>query len=65
MQYEELIDLLHHPDNQQTGTGKTVQQLLSPRPLQNPEDLERMISTRFRYTGPGKWVRVLRDTSGK
>ena len=35
--------------------------LLSPSPLKEAEELETVISSRFRYTGPGKWVKIIRD----
>lgn len=37
--------------------------ILSPRALEEAEELEKVISSRFRYTGPGKWVKIVKDST--
>ena len=59
MDYDELLKIAA---GENTGNGnKDIIKLLSPSALEKPEDLEGIISARFRYTGPGKWVKILRE----
>jgi len=37
------------------------QQLLSPLPLSEAEELERIVHAKPRYLGPGPWLKLLRE----
>lgn len=62
MNYNDLIKITAGTNLTGADVNDSVRKLLSPRPLENPEELEKIISARFRYTGPGKWVKILKDS---
>ncbi|MBI9109200.1 MAG: hypothetical protein JEZ04_20815 [Spirochaetales bacterium] len=60
MNYDDLIKT--YKNGTVTGELTPVHlKILSPRPLERAEELENVISSRFRYTGPGKWAKIVRD----
>ncbi|HAK46275.1 MAG TPA: hypothetical protein DCO79_10220 [Spirochaeta sp.] len=61
MHYNDLKKIAAGSEEDFTTVNESVKKLLSPRPLNRPEDLVEMISARFRYTGPGKWVKILKE----
>ena len=60
MKYDDLIKT-YKTGIAAEGISPVHLKILSPRPLQKAEDLEKVISSRFRYTGPGKWVKIVKD----
>ena len=54
MEYQELLRVAAGDRAGDDSIDKDIKRLLSPAPLKEPEDLEKIISARFRYTGPGK-----------
>ena len=61
MDYNELLEIASGTCTGSSDINEDIKKLLSPAPLAEPEDLERIISARFRYTGPGKWMKILRQ----
>ncbi len=58
LDYADLLDIHRNPE---ANAGSTILKVLSPGLLEKPEDLEKMVSAKYRYTGPGKWYRVIRE----
>lgn len=58
LDYSSLLDVHRNPDNNKENP---ILKVLSPGLLEKPEDLENMVSAKYRYTGPGKWYRVIRE----
>ena len=61
MEYNELLRVAAGDRAGDDSIDKDIKRLLSSAPLKEPEDLEKIISARFRYTGPGKWMKILRQ----
>lgn len=62
MNYNQLIELYKNAESADQTETRAVKKLLSPLPLQNAEDLESIIPSRFKYTGPGKWARIIKES---
>lgn len=57
MKYNELLEIYRNP----TIENNAVEKILSPKPLKNLQELTEISSSRFRYTGPGKWSKIIRE----
>ncbi|MDC7225303.1 MAG: hypothetical protein PQJ61_00905 [Spirochaetales bacterium] len=63
MEYKDLLEIAAGKSNENKDISDAVKKWLSPPPLDKPEELEKLISTRYRYTGPGKWMKILREAA--
>jgi len=60
MNYDDLIKT-YKSGTAAAGLSPIHLKILSPRPLERAEELENVISSKFRYTGPGKWAKIVKD----
>ena len=58
MTYNELLDIYK---NKAATDNAALQKLLKPMPLEKTEELLDSVSSRFRFTGPGKWAKIIRE----
>ncbi len=58
MTYNKLLDLYK---NGNSTSDEAILKILQPKPLKDAGELEQIVSSRFRYTGPGKWTRIIRE----
>ena len=61
MDYNELLEIYKNIDAPEQVPPPALRKVLSPSALNNAEELENIISSRFKYTGPGKWTKIIRD----
>ena len=64
MNYNELLEIYKNPETENcenSGTDPAVKRIMSPKPLKDLQELTEISSLRFRYTGPGKWVKIIRE----
>ncbi|MDC7126216.1 MAG: hypothetical protein PQJ46_11660 [Spirochaetales bacterium] len=59
MNYTELVKL--YKTDSFDDANIEIKKLLSPAPLEDIENLENIIPSRFHYTGPGKWTRIIKN----
>lgn len=62
MNYEKLIEL-YKTGEIQNGCSEFHHKILSPAPLGTATELENVISSKFRYTGPGKWIKIIKEAA--
>ena len=60
MKYDELLEIFRN-----LGAGASVRpelsELLLPEALKRADELEKVIDSRFRYTGPGPWLDIIKN----
>jgi hypothetical protein len=59
MTYQDLITIIKNEELREIDIDQNYLKVLSPQPLKSPQDLELIISSKFRYLGPGKWKNVI------
>lgn len=64
MTYNKLLEIYKNPAIKNgiiPEVESSVRKILSPRPLKDIQELTEISSSKFRYTGPGKWVKIIRE----
>lgn len=61
MTYKELLNIYKNDNN--NIKKSEIEKILSPRRISELQEIETIISSRFLYTGPGKWIKILKESN--
>lgn len=64
MTYKQLLEIYNGPEGGSSCSDSeaAVKKILTPKPLKNIKELTEISSSKFRYTGPGKWVKIIKES---
>lgn len=63
MNYNKLIKIYKGKTSDETS--EEIKKILTPRPLSSPEELYDIVQTNYKYTGPGQWIKIIREYNPK